>query len=161
MPKHNTFFGVIIILAGFLFLLVNFDVLEIQYENLWPFFLFIPGIFFETAYFSNPKKGKAGLLVPGTILIIYAFLFWFHIYWGWQWMAKLWPIFMLGVAVGLFKFYLFGGRDKQLFIPIGILTFLSLFFLTLNWNIWILKYLLPLLLIIFGLYVIIRGNPLK
>jgi hypothetical protein len=47
-------------------------------------------------------------------------------------MENLWPIFPLGVAIGLLQLYLFGGREKGLLIPIGILGAVSLFFLINN-----------------------------
>ena len=40
----------------------------------------------------------------------------------------MWPGFILAVAVGLFELYLFGSRNRWLFIPIGILTTLSMLF---------------------------------
>jgi len=43
-------------------------------------------------------------------------------------MEKLWPIFPIGVAIGLFQLYIFGKREKELLIPIGILSGLSIFF---------------------------------
>jgi len=93
-------------------------------------FVLIAGIFFEAGYFISRKD--AGLLVPGGILITYGLLFLFNVYYGWHLMDNLWPIFPLGVAIGLFQLYLFGGRDKGLLIPVGILGAVSLFFLVNN-----------------------------
>jgi hypothetical protein len=47
-------------------------------------------------------------------------------------MEDLWPIFPLGVAIGLFQLYLFGAREKGLLIPIGILGAISIFFIINN-----------------------------
>lgn len=64
-------------------------------ENLWPGFLLGPGLgFFAMYLFGNRDKG---LLIPGTILTILAFLFWsgkytFHFFW---------PIVIIAVGIYL------------------------------------------------------------
>lgn len=66
--------------------------------------------------------------MPGGILTTYGFLFLTNSIFGWHLMEKLWPIFPIGVAIGLFQLYIFGKREKELLIPIGILSGLSIFF---------------------------------
>ncbi len=127
MKKNNYLFGLFLLFIGVLLILSNFGVIEIIWENLWPLFLLIPGIVFELSYFISRKD--AGLLVPGGILITYGLLFLVNVIYGWRLMEYLWPIFPLGVAIGLFQLFLFGGREKGLLIPVGILGDISLFFL--------------------------------
>jgi len=127
MKKINYIFGFLLLFIGVILILSNFGVIDIIWDNLWPLFLLIPGILFELGYFISQKD--AGLLVPGGILITYGLLFWINVIYGWQLMDHLWPVFPLGVAIGLFQLYLFGGREKGLLIPVGILGAISLFFL--------------------------------
>jgi len=69
MKKINYLFGLFLLFIGVLLILANFGVIEIAWDNLWPLFLLIAGIFFELSYFISQKD--AGLLVPGGILITY------------------------------------------------------------------------------------------
>jgi len=130
MKKINYLFGIFLLLAGGLLILANFGIIEIAWDNIWPLFVLIAGLFFELSYFVSRKD--AGLLVPGGILITYGLLFSVNVIYGWYLIDNLWPIFPLGVAIGLFQLYLFGGRDKGLLIPVGILGAVSLFFLVNN-----------------------------
>lgn len=130
MKKINYIFGFLLLFIGVVLILSNFGVIGIIWENLWPLFLLIPGIVFELSYFIYRKD--VGLLVPGGIFITYGLLFLVNIIYGWRLMEDLWPIFPLGVAIGLLQLYLFGGQEKGLLIPIGILGIVSLFFLINN-----------------------------
>ena len=142
MKKINYIFGFLLLFIGAILILSNFGVIEIAWDNLWPLFLLIPGILFELSYFTYRKDdGSRGsiedfpgssLLVLGGILITYGLLFLVNVIYGWHLMENLWPLFLLGVAIGLLQAYLFGGREKYLLIPIGILGVISLFFLINN-----------------------------
>jgi len=130
MKKINFIFGSFLLFIGVLLILANFGIIGINWSKLWPLFLLIPGILFELGYFIYRKD--AGLLVPAGILITYSILFSVNIIYGWDLMEDLWPIFPLGVAIGLFQLYLFGKREKGLLIPIGILGAISIFFIINN-----------------------------
>ena len=127
MNKFPNILGIVLLLMGIILLLSNFGFIEISWKHLWPLFLLVPGILFEFGFFIYRKD--AGLLVPGGILTTYGLLFLANTIYGWQLMGYLWPVFLLGVAIGLFQLYLFGERENGLLIPVGILTALSLFFL--------------------------------
>lgn len=154
MKKNNYLFGFFLLFLGILFILINFELININWEKLWPFFLLIPGILFEVSYFIFRKD--AGLLVPGGILITYGLLFFMNSLYGWQMMEKLWPIFPLGVAIGLFQLYFFGNREKELLIPIGILTGVSLFFIINNFISINFGLLVGSILIVAGLWIIVK-----
>ena len=154
MKKINYVFGFLLLCIGVLLILSNFGIIEIVWEDLWPLFLLIPGILFELSYFIYRKD--AGLLVPGGILITYGLLFLVNIIYGWSLMEYLWPIFPLGVAIGLFQLYLFGGREKGLLIPVGILGAISLFFLINNLlfiDFWLLA---GIALVVIGIWIIFK-----
>ena len=159
MKKINYLFGLFLLFIGVLLILANFGVIEIAWDNLWPLFLLIPGIVFELSYFIYRKD--AGLLVPGGILITYGLLFLVNVIFGWHLMEDLWPIFPLGVAIGLFQLFLFGGREKGLLIPVGILGAISLFFLINNLLFVDFRLLVGILLVVIGIWIIfkkIRSN---
>lgn len=154
MKKINYLFGLFLLFIGVLLILANFGVIEIVWENLWPLFLLIPGILFELSYFIYRKD--AGLLVPGGILITYGLLFSVNVIYGWHLMEDLWPIFPLGVAIGLLQLYLFGVREKGLLIPIGILGTISLFFLINNLFFVDFGLLVGIVLVVIGIWVIFK-----
>jgi len=154
MKKINYLFGLFLLFIGVVLILANFGVIEIVWKNLWPLFLLIPGILFELSYFIYRKD--AGLLVPGGILITYGLLFLVNVMYGWHLMEDLWPIFPLGVAVGLFQLYLFGVREKGLLIPIGILGAISLFFLVNNLFFIDFGLLVGIVLVVIGIWVIFK-----
>jgi hypothetical protein len=154
MKKINSIFGLLLLFIGAMLILSNFGVIEIVWDNLWPLFLLIPGIVFELSYFIYRKD--AGLLVPGGILITYGLLFLVNVNYGWHLMDNLWPIFPLGVAIGLFQLYLFGEREKGLLIPIGILGAISLFFLINNLVFIDFGLLAGILLVLIGIWIIFK-----
>jgi len=154
MKKINYLFGLFLLFIGVLLILANFGVIEISWNNLWPLLLLIVGIFFELSYFISQKD--AGLLVPGGILITYGLLFLVNVNYGWHLMENLWPIFPLGVAIGLFQLYLFGGQERGLLIPVGILVAVSLFFLINNLLFVDFRLLAGILLVLIGIWVIIK-----
>ena len=154
MKKINYLFGLFLLFIGVLLILANFGVVKIVWENLWPLFLLIPGIIFELGYFIYRKD--AGLLVPGGILITYGLLFLANVICGWHLMEDLWPIFPLGVAIGLLQLYLFGVREKGLLIPIGILGAISLVFLVNNLFFVDFGLLVGIVLVVIGIWVIFK-----
>ena len=166
MKKINYIFGFLLLFIGVLLILANFGVIEIIWDNLWPLFLLIPGIVFELSYFIYRKDdGNRGgiedfpgssLLVLGGILITYGLLFSVNVIYGWHLMKDLWPIFLLGVAVGLLQAYLFGGREKYLLIPVGILGAISLFFLINNLLFVDFMLLAGIVLVIIGIWIIFK-----
>ncbi len=154
MKKINYIFGFLLLCIGVILILSNFGVIEIVWDNLWPLFLLVPGIVFELSYFIYRKD--AGLLVPGGILITYGLLFLVNVIYGWQLMEYLWPLFPLGVAIGLLQLYLFGVREKGLLIPVGILGAISLFFLINNLlfvDFWLLA---GVALVVIGIWIIFK-----
>ena len=156
MKKTNYLFGLFLLFIGVLLILANFGVIEIVWDNLWPLFLLIPGIVFELSYFIYRKD--AGLLVPGGILITYGLLFLVNVNYGWHLMDNLWPIFPLGVAIGLFQLYLFGGREKGLLIPVGILGAVSLFFLVNNLLFVDFRLIAGIILVLIGIWFIFKKS---
>jgi hypothetical protein len=152
MKKINYIFGFLLLCIGVILILSNFGVIEIVWDNLWPLFLLIPGIVFELSYFIYRKD--AGLLVPGGILITYGLLFLVNVNYGWHLMDNLWPIFPLGVAIGLFQLFLFGGREKGLLIPVGILGAVSLFFLINNLLFVDFRLIAGIILVLIGIWII-------
>lgn len=160
--NSNIVIGAVFIAIGALFLMSNLGYLSFSWNYVWPLALLIPGIYMHFAYFTGLDR-NAGILVPGGILTTYGALFYANVFFGWHLMSSLWPLFLIGIAVGLFELYLFGSHDKGLLVPVAILGGLGLMFLARSFIFFDLKnYLVPALLVIIGLLIIVkRDNPPK
>lgn len=152
MKRGSQLVGLLLIASGVIFLLHNFRLFRLDMEYFWPLFLIIPGLCFEFGFFADRKN--PGLLVPGGILLTYGALFYVNIFSGWRLMEYLWPIFPLGVAVGLLQLYWFGPREPGLLVPVGILGGFSLIALLFTTNSTWLGVVVPALLIAAGLYIV-------
>ena len=125
----RTIAGALLILLG-LFLFLNrggeFGIGEV-FAYFWPSMFVIPlGLLFHWMYFSLTERKGAGLLIPGGILLVVGIVCQISMLFNiWEYT---WPGFIMAVAIGLFEFYWFGGRNKYLLIPINILMVLSLLF---------------------------------
>lgn len=126
------FFGYLLLGLGVIFVLATYNGIEMNMTVLWPAFLLIPAIGFHLFFFMNPHPKRAGLLVPGGILLVYAPLFFFSQLLFDGDMSSTWPFFLIGPAFGLLELYIFGGRHHALLIPISILTVVACIFLAAN-----------------------------
>lgn len=146
--------GTILIVLGILFLLPR---LGIDFGNLWPTFLLAPGLAFIIYYLLIPNRQKAaGILIPGLILTLLSFFFYYQTSNDWVDADKLWPIYPLVVGIAFYVFFLGSDKkDRGILIPATILSCVGILFLILNYysfNLW------PLVLIIVGLFFILTSK---
>ncbi|HWJ03475.1 MAG TPA: DUF5668 domain-containing protein [Verrucomicrobiae bacterium] len=123
--------GITLILIGSALALETMGLINLSWNLFWPLFLLVPGLGFHVAFFASDNRNP-GLLVPGGILTTYGLLFLFMELTAWSLMHILWPVFILGVALGLFELYIFGPRENALLIPVGILSLVGFAFLLIN-----------------------------
>lgn len=125
----RSFAGILLVVLGIV--MFSMKGTELQPGSLfgyfWPSLFVLPlGVLFHWLYFGMTGRRGAGLLIPGGILLIVGLVCQVSMLFDlWQYM---WPGFILAVAVGLFEFYWFGGRNRWLLIPINILFALSMLF---------------------------------
>jgi hypothetical protein len=155
--NRNILLGAVFIIIGTLILLSNIGYLNFSWSYIWPLALLVPGIYMHVSFFTGFDKNP-GILVPGGILTTYGLLFYANVIFGWGIMGDLWPIFLIGIAIGLFELYIFGGRDNALLIPISILGGLGLVFLTENEFLLSRKYIAPVFLIIVGIMILTKSK---
>lgn len=156
MRKGSSFyFGLFIIIIGVIGLLTKLEIIHFAWYDFWVLIIWALGLSFELAYFLGSEK-EPGFLVPGGILLTIAFIFSVCMLYGWYNMAVLWPLFILAPAFGLFQLYIFGNREKELLIPVGILGIIGGTFLLSNFfTFQVLGIVIPVLLILFGLWLIL------
>lgn len=156
--NSNYIIGGVLIVIGALLLISNLGYMSFDWSYIWPLALLVPGIYMHFSFFTGIDRNP-GILVPGGILTTYGLLFYANIFFGWHIMSQLWPLFLIGIAVGLFEMYLFGTRDKGLLVPVGILGGIGLSMLFRTYMAFDLKdFLVPVILIIIGIIIIIKKN---
>lgn len=109
--------GIIMLSARYLF---GKNMFTLGPDDFWPMIILMMGVVFELVYFISLRA--PGFLVPGGILTTYGLLFFFEVATDWSFAQYTWPIYIIGVAVGLFQLYLFSGRPKGLLMAAAILT---------------------------------------
>ena len=125
------FWGIILVAAGVLLILVQLDFIEnfniFSWRYLWPVFMILLGLMFHVQFFAGKAKSP-GLLVPGGILLVYGCLFMYMAITGWSSAGYLWPVFLVGPGFGLMELKLFSRGREGSWIPVIILFGLALFF---------------------------------
>lgn len=162
MRSKNYVWGILLIVIGLLGILNRvFHINLFSMGFWWPLFILIPGICFEVGYFTSRRN--PGLLVPGGILTTIGLLFFFQNFTFWRLSSYTWPIYLLAVAIGLFQLYWFGGRQKALLIPVGVLTILAtlFFFSMVVGNVFSMirrSIIIPILILVAGLYIVFKKD---
>lgn len=120
MRNKNRFAGITLVLIGCLLLLAN-SVLNIfdSGERIWPYTVICMGIILEAGYFYTRKA--SALLIPGAILCTNGLLFVFEVNTNWEHAAFTWPVYTLGVAIGLFQYYICGKKNSGVFFSMMML----------------------------------------
>lgn len=123
MKRNNAYLGGLFVVIGAILLFAKYagaSFIHLGPDDFWPMIILMLGVMFELVYFIVLKA--PGFLVPGGILTTYGLLFFFEAATDFHFSAYTWPVYILGVAIGLFQFYLFSGRPKGVLIAVGILT---------------------------------------
>lgn len=158
--RSKDIFAVILIVIGVL-LMVNQFGLEIYIGGAWPLFLLIPGVLFWIAYLSSrAQRDNYGLLIPGTILIVYSVYFFILEITGGNYAAEFSFLFTFGIGLAFFAaHYMSRAQPKGLKIAGWILTVISIITLisTLSRSEW-----WPGVLILIGVVLLLqRGSKIK
>ncbi|WP_342562421.1 hypothetical protein NST84_22850 [Paenibacillus sp. FSL R7-0345] len=151
--------GILIAAAGLIILLGKLGVFGFLGRTLWPLVILIPGLFLHVLFFS--RRASAMILVPAGILTVYGLLLGFCNTWGWGYMRHLWPVLLLGVAVGLYEYAFYSpGRTGGLTafsVILGLFSIALLVFSMIGTGVF---YLLGIMLVVAGIWLMIgRRKP--
>ncbi|OAB33933.1 hypothetical protein [Paenibacillus glacialis] len=153
--KKDVKLGLLIIIAGIVILLGKLGVFGFLGRSLWPLAILIPGLLLHALYFS--RRGQSILLIPGGILTVWGLLFGICNIWGWGLMSHLWPALILGIAVGLYEYYIYESPRSSMALWVSIiLGLLSIVLILLSLMQTGVLYLVSILLIAVGLWLILR-----
>ncbi|WP_019909283.1 hypothetical protein [Paenibacillus sp. HW567] len=126
--KNDMKLGVFIAAAGIVILFGKLGVFGFLGRALWPLVILIPGLFLHVLFFS--RRASASVLLPAGILTVYGLLLGLCNAWGWGLMRHLWPLLLLGIAIGLYEYSLYSpGRSGRLTTTAVILGLLSVILL--------------------------------
>lgn len=159
MKSIDKIVGIIFILVGLLFTVSNFGLVSIRMDFLWPLFILVPGLVFEYAYFSTGKA--SGILFPGAILTTLGVIFLFHTMTGFMFIAFLWPLFIMPVALAFLQFYFFGVKHKVFLILFFGFSALTTFFIGMQFLIYKPYMVMSAVFILIGLLIITTGSNKK
>ncbi|GIP36677.1 hypothetical protein [Paenibacillus sp. J2TS4] len=155
MQRNNFSVGLLLIGIAVVLILGKLGVFSFLGYVFWPLIVLAVGLGFHFLFFS--KVLPSGVLVPGGMLVTYSVLFFLCNLFGWHWMKYLWPVFILGVAVGLYELYLFDRNSpRQLWLVSIILAIVSAVFFVLMFIFTGGVYFLAVLLLAAGLLMILR-----
>lgn len=171
MSNRNQIAGIVLIAVGLLFLLGRgFGAVDFG-QIAWPFFVLIPGLLLLGSAFLGTRK-NAHLAMPGSILTtIGLILLVMNITGYWQAWAYAWALISVGVGVGNLIYGALSEdplreQDGMRTIYVGLVLF-AVFGVFFEFLIWgglggSLRWLLPLLLIGGGVFLLLRKDqPLR
>lgn len=150
--------GIFILAAGIVILLGKWGVFSFLGFTLWPLIILAPGILLHLLYFA--RRGSAVLLVPAGILTTYGILFFILNFWGGSTLPYVWPLFILGIAIGLFEYDMLSfPRPPGVFLVAVILTAVTVVIYGITLMSLSIIYLMALVLIVGGIWMILaRGR---
>ncbi|WP_422660350.1 hypothetical protein ACK8P5_07620 [Paenibacillus sp. EC2-1] len=151
--KKDLMLGVFIVAAGVVILLGKLGVFGFLGRTFWPLLVLIPGLILHVLFFG--RRASAAILIPAGILTVYGLLFLICSIWGWSLMGSLWPLLILGIAVGLYEYYMYETPRPGAVLPIALgLTLLSAVILIFTWLYTGALYIIALVLIAVGIWLI-------
>lgn len=125
MKRINSLvWGTVLLLLGIVLVLNQLELINVRSGMVFPIILLALSLLFHLYYFFS-GRGSEGLLVPGGILLVYGLMFLLgdvlplqgNIFYN-----GLWPLWVLGPALGLFELYVFSHGAKGSMVPVFILT---------------------------------------
>ncbi len=135
MPKNKYSAGIILLVVGVVILLGKAGVFGFLGSVFWPLLVLIPGILIHVLYFG--RLIPAVMLIPGGVLVVYSLLFILCNIFGWDSLKYLWPLFIAGIAAGLYEYYLFGSNVPRIVLTAALALAAAtvlIFAVTLMWS---------------------------
>ncbi|MCP1132663.1 hypothetical protein NKT34_05130 [Paenibacillus polysaccharolyticus] len=151
--KNERAIGLFIVVAGLVILLGKLGVFGFIGRNFWPLLLLLPGIALYALFYA--RIAPSWSLMPAGVFTVYGVLFSITNIWGAGLMRNLWPILLLGIAVGLLGYGAVERRRPEFVYPaaliIGAVSIVLLAFTLLQTGI---IYVLAVLLILGGVWLL-------
>lgn len=117
--KNEKAIGLFIVAAGLVILLGKLGVFAFIGRNFWPLLLLLPGIALYVLFYARMTPSWS--LLPAGVLTVYGVLFSITNIWGAGLMRNLWPVLLLGVAVGLLGYGMVERRRPEFVYPAALI----------------------------------------
>jgi hypothetical protein len=155
MARNNYSLGLVLIVVAVVLILGKIGFIGFLGNLFWPIFILIPGVLFHALFFGRILQ--VGVLVPGGMLVTYSLMFFYCNLIGWDSMVYLWPGFIFGVAVGLYELHFFNRNSPRgTFIAAFILAVISFVFFIIAFLFTASLYIIALVLIGIGVFMMLR-----
>lgn len=161
--KTSQSIGLILIIIGAL-ALYNGIFLDnlLSFRNLWPLFIFLPGIYLEIDYYTNRKYRDPGVLIPAAFLAFLGIYFFIKEFFYLNANLAM-PVFIFIIGIAMFQFYTAKPEDSGvLTVSIGLMILGAIIAVTRivpSIPYWLNPNTVKALIVIFlGIYLISRGT---
>ena len=167
--RGSLYVGILLLAFGGVFLLAQLSStlmgplnIHLGWGRLWPLIILLVGVAFlvPILIWWNERHKIIGLAVPGTIITVNGLILLYQALSGdWSSWAYLWTLEPISVGLGLLAMYALGLKDRGLLIGAAIVGGIGLFFFVIFSSLfggW-LKFLVPVVLIVVGLVLLMRG----
>lgn len=125
--SRNKLLGTFLVIIGGVLILDYYHIISFSIWAFWPLILIYIGAKAERDYFSGHASGRN--LLTGATLLTYGFFFLIGNFTTWGIQGRLWPIYIMGPAIGFLQMAYFGHRPKKNFRTGILLLAISGFFL--------------------------------
>ncbi|HUV94780.1 MAG TPA: hypothetical protein VMX14_08140 [Anaerolineae bacterium] len=129
--RGTVYVGILLIAAGFLFLVAQMTGRWIGWAGIWPFLILLVGAAFWMPIFVwwERRQQLAGLAMPGTIIMTNGLILLFQNTTGlWGTWSYLWSLELIAVGLGLLALYVLGRRERGLLVAAAVVGGIGLTF---------------------------------
>lgn len=124
--SRNRLLGFFLVIVGGVLILDYYHIINFSIWNFWPIILLYIGAKAERDYFSGHAGGRN--LLTGATLLTYGTFFMIDNFTSWNLQGRLWPIYILGPAIGFLQMAYYGHRPRKNYRTGMLLLGISLFF---------------------------------
>ena len=155
--SRNRLLGLFLVIIGGVLILDYYNIISFNLWDFWPLILIYMGAKAERDYFRGHASGRS--LLTGATLLTYGLYFLISAFSIWHIEGNLWPMFILGPALGFLQMAYFGHRPRKNFRTGIILLVISLVFLVQNFINIQFDLMLSVGLVLVGLFMLRKVDP--
>ncbi len=128
--SKNRLLGIFLIAIGAVLVMDHYHIIYFNIWDLWPLALVYIGLKAERDYFSGNASGRN--LLTGATFLTYGLFFLVSEFTTWNVQGNLWPLYIMGPALGFLQMAYYGHRPRANYRTGMILLGISLLFLVEN-----------------------------
>jgi hypothetical protein len=157
--SRNRLLGILLVIAGGILVLDYYHIIHFSFWDFWPLILVYIGAKAERDYFAGSASGRN--LLTGATFLTYGLFFLLGNFTTWGIQGKLWPLYILGPAIGFLQMAYYGHRPRSNYRTGFVLSAISLVFLVENFINLNYDLILFVGLIAVGLFMLRKSDPVE